>query len=122
MGAVRALQAPGGDADGQRLFVWPVRVGTYVPHSRHAHPRTPRGKDERFHGTLEPELLSRHQSRDAVRLQAGADQWRDEHNRLRPHEALGLRVVANRWRPGRRSLPKALVSIECPAGTPVHRV
>jgi transposase InsO family protein len=41
-----------------RLCVWLIRLGVRVSHSRPYHPQT-RGKDERFHETLNRELILR---------------------------------------------------------------
>lgn len=103
------------------LAVWLMRLDIYVTHSRPAHPQTV-GKDERFHGTLEKELLSRHQWRDAGHLQVRLDPWREEYNHVRPHEALGLEVPASRYRLSLRPLPEALAPIEYPPGMLVRKV
>jgi len=77
------------------LAVWLMRLGIYVTHSRPSHPQTV-SKDERFHGSLERELLARHQWRDGEQLQAHLDPWRQQYNCLRPHEPLDLEMAASR--------------------------
>lgn len=103
------------------LSVWLIRLGIQVIHSRPRHPQT-LGKDERFHRSLEHELLSRHQWRDARHLQEACDRWREQYNFERPHDALGLEVPANRYRPSLRSFPERLPPIEYPEGTQVRKV
>ena len=101
--------------------VWLMRLGILVTHSRPYHPQT-LGKDERFHETLEKELLSRFQWRDVGHVQEGFDGWRPIYNFERPHDALGLAVPASRYRPSLRSFPEELAAIEYAAGVHVRRV
>ncbi len=115
---------PWGDLAADRwgaLAVWLMRLGLYVSHARVSHPQTV-GKDERFHGTLERELLSRHQWRDGSHLQARLGPWREEYNGFRPHEALGMEVPASRYRLSLRSFPEQLAPIEYPPGMAVRKV
>jgi transposase InsO family protein len=103
------------------LAVWLMRLGVYVTHSRPSHPQTV-GKDERFHGTLERELLARHQWRDGEHLQAHLDPWRQQYNCLRPHEALELEVPASRYQPSLHPYPEQMEPIHYPPGMPVRKV
>jgi len=82
-----------------QLMVWLMRQGVCCHFSGVRHPQT-QGKVERFHGSLE-----------RARGRVGADQWltqswldnfRQEYNHLRPHEALGMRTPASLWRPSTR--------------------
>jgi hypothetical protein len=103
------------------LTVWVVHVGSRVCHSRPYHPQT-LGKDERFHRTLDRELLTGQQWRDLPHCQAACDRWRRLYNTARPHEALGLAVPASRYRPSLRAFPERLPPIVYPAGLPVRKV
>lgn len=103
------------------LTVWLIRLQIQVSHSRPYHPQT-LGKDERFHGTLQRELLSRSQWQDGVHLQGALDPWRQVYNFERPHEALGLEVPASRYQPSLRSFPETLPPIEYPRGIAVRKV
>jgi len=103
------------------LAVWLMRLGIYVTHSRPYHPQTV-GKDERFHGTMQRELLARHQWRDGEHLQAHLDPWREQYNFLRPHEALALEVPASRYQPSLRAYPAQLEPIQYSPGLPVRKV
>jgi transposase InsO family protein len=116
--------SPWGDAAAQAygaLTVWLMRLRIYVTHSRPYHPQTV-GKDERFHGTLQRELLSGHQWQHAQHLQARLDPWREEYNHRRPHEALEMEVPASRYRPSLRAFPTQLEPVAYPAGMEVRRV
>lgn len=97
------------------LTVWMIRLGIRVSHCRPYHPQT-QGKDERFHRTLQTELLKYHQFSDLHDCQRHFDRWRDIYNLERPHEALGLQVPAQRYRPSTRCFPEALSAIEYGAG------
>ena len=84
------------------LSVWLLLHGIQVSHGRPRHPQT-QGKDERFHRTLDEELLSRHPLRDLGDSQRRFDEWRMTYNHVRPHEALGLAAPISRWRPSTRA-------------------
>ena len=103
------------------LTVWLMHLGVAVSHSRPYHPQT-LGKDERFHGTLQRELLARCQWCGLVHLQGACDPWRHRYNFERPHEALGLAVPASRYQPSLRPFPETLPPIEYPTGVAVRRV
>jgi transposase InsO family protein len=103
------------------LTVWLIRLGVSVSHSRPYHPQT-LGKDERFHGTLKRELLSRRQWQDRSDLQRSLDPWREEYNWIRPHEALGLAVPGSRYKPSLRSFPEKLQPLEYPNALYVRKV
>jgi len=103
------------------LAVWLLRLGVRVVHGRPWHPQT-QGKDERFHRTLQAELLARHDWPDLRRAQPRFDRYRDLYNMERPHEALGLAVPAARYQPSLRAYPEALPPITYPAGEIVRNV
>jgi transposase InsO family protein len=104
-----------------RLTVWLIRLGIRVSHSRPYHPQT-LGKDERFHGTLNRELISRRQWQDRCDLQGAFDPWREQYNWIRPHEALGLAVPGSRYTPSLRSFPEQLQPLEYPNALYVRKV
>jgi transposase InsO family protein len=103
------------------LTVWLMRLNVGVIHSRPYHPQT-LGKDERFHRTLKEELIRRNQWRDLVHLQRSFDPWRHTYNFERPHDALGLDVPADRYRPSLRSFPDTLPQIDYPTGVSVRKI
>jgi transposase InsO family protein len=67
---------------------WLVRLGIEVHHGRPYHPQT-QGKEERFHRTLELELLHRGGLTDLGRAQAAFDAWKDGYNHDRPLPGAG---------------------------------
>lgn len=104
-----------------RLTVWLIRLRISVSHSRPYHPQT-LGKDERFHGTLNRELLLGHQWQDIFDLQAAFARFRHQYNFIRPHDALGLEVPASRYQVSLRSFPESLPPIEYDPGVMVRKV
>ncbi len=96
------------------LTVWLLRLGVGVSHSRPYHPQT-QGKDERFHRTMQAEVLYKREFGDIEQCQGAFDEWREEYNLHRPHEALGMQVPAARYRPSERAYPEKLEPIEYPA-------
>jgi hypothetical protein len=103
------------------LTVWLLRLGVAVRHGRPRHPQT-QGKDERFHRTLNAELLSRRTFRDLAECQPAFDAWRRLYNHERPHEALALAVPASRYRVSPRPFPEALPALEYAPGDAVRKV
>src|SRR5215813_15128117 len=116
--------APWGDDLQHRftpLTVWLIRLGVAISHSRPYHPQT-QGKDERFHRTLDVDLLRWHSFHDRAHVQKHFDEYRDIYNRERPHQALGLHVPASRYRLSTRRFPEQLPSIEYDVSDIVRKV
>lgn len=103
------------------LTVWLIRLGIAVSHSRPYHPQT-QGKDERFHRTLDSELLKSRVFRDLAHVQWHFDRFRDLYNLERPHDALDLHVPASRYQPSERTFPELLPPIDYGAEDAVRRV
>jgi transposase InsO family protein len=103
------------------LTVWLIRLGIAVSHGRPYHPQT-QGKDERFHRTLDMELLCRTTLRDLPHTQQHFDAWRDDYNLHRPHEALDMDVPARRYQPSIRPFPKRLPELQYAADVTVRKV
>ena len=116
--------SPWGD-DGTRrltkLTALLVRLGIRVSHSRPYHPQT-QGKDERFHRTLNDELLRWTSFRDLNETQRQFDRWRNRYNLERPHEALGMDAPVRHYQPSLRSMPLTLPAIEYESDASVRRV
>jgi hypothetical protein len=55
-------------------------------------------------------------------VQAWLDEFRWEHNHVRPHEALGMERPASRWRPSERRYDPQPPHWEYPAGAKVRKV
>jgi transposase InsO family protein len=105
---------PWGDWSGQRfthLGVWLLKLGIELIHSRPYRPQG-RGKNERFHRTLNAEVLAARRLRDFVEAQHAFDAWRTIYNLDRPHEALDLEVPASRYRASSRTMPDQLPLVE----------
>jgi transposase InsO family protein len=111
---------PGGDPL-TGLSIWLMRLGIRVLHGRPYHPQT-QGKEERFHRTLNAEVLSGHSFRDLDDCQRAFDEWRPRYNCERPHEALDMATPAQRYRPSPRSFPEDLPPIEYAPGDQVRKV
>jgi len=103
------------------LAVWLMQLGVGMAHGRPYHPQT-QGKDERFHRTLDVELLQHNRFADHASCQTGFDAWRTIYNHERPHEALDLDVPASRYRPSARSFPESLPAVEYHDTDKVRRV
>jgi transposase InsO family protein len=103
------------------LEVWLIRLGVSVSHSAPYHPQT-NGKIERFHRSLEAELLGAHTFIDLPHVQGAFERWRDQYNHERPHDALALATPASRYRASPRSFPHTLPAIEYRPGDIVRTV
>lgn len=101
--------------------MWLLKHGVKVTHGRPNHPQT-QGKDERFHRTLNAELLSRVDLLDVEDAQVRFDPWRGEYNQERPHEALENKTPATRYRSSVRSYPEREPTVEYDEGECVRRV
>jgi transposase InsO family protein len=89
------------------------RAGIDFIHARPDHPQT-LGKDERQHGTQNA-WIADHRPASLAEAQAVLDGYRDDYNTYRPHEAIGLRLPAEVYRPGTPLLLPALDELD-PAG------
>jgi transposase InsO family protein len=103
------------------LGVWLLRIGVGVAHGRPCHPQT-QGKDERFHRTLNAEVIQGRLFHGLDGCQRHFDQWREVYNHQRPHEALGLEVPAQRYQPSERCFPEILPQWEYSPGDAVRKV
>ena len=111
--------SPWGDDGTYRLTrttAFLIRLGIRVSHSRPYHPQT-QGKDERFHRTLNDELLRWTTFHDLEHAQRMFDPWRDRYNLERPHHALGMDTPARHYQPSPRRMPATLPPIEYDSGT-----
>jgi len=86
-------------AGATRLSLWLMRQGIGLHFSGVRHPQT-QGKVERFHGSLERAL--HHRGAPAHNHAEWLENYRLEHNHIRPHEALGMQTPASRWQPSPR--------------------
>jgi transposase InsO family protein len=102
-----------------RLTVWLMKQGIRLHWSGYRHPQT-QGKVERFHGALERALQLRPVPRQQP--QAWLDEFRWEHNHVRPHEALDMQTPASVWRRSERRYDPHPPRWEYPAGAKVLKV
>jgi len=93
------------------LSVWLIRQGITVTHSAPYHPQT-NGKIERFHRSLQAEVLNQHVLSDLAHVQAAFDWWRPIYNRVRPHDSLGEQSPISRYTPSPRPYTAQLPPIE----------
>jgi len=84
--------------------IWMMQLGILPIHGRPLHPQT-QGKDERFHRTLNNDLLRRVNMYNVLHTQSEFDQYRHGYNNERPHSALKLDVPAKHYRISKRKLP-----------------
>jgi transposase InsO family protein len=103
------------------LAVWLLRLYIAVSHSRPYHPQT-QGQEERFHRTLEAEVIRGSQFRSFSQGQPRFDQWRYTYNQERPHQALEMAVPASRYQVSRRAFPEVLPAIEYAPDDRVRKV
>lgn len=96
-----------------RFEVWLIQLGIPLYHGRPYHPQT-QGKDERFHRTLEAELVGRRRFRTLAETQHAFQRWRHVYNSERPHEAIDLDTPLRRYRCSPRSFPEQLPPVEYP--------
>ena len=101
--------------------VWLMRLGVRLYHGRPYHPQT-QGKDERFHRTLNVEVLQTRRFDDLAHCQRAFDAWRRIYNEERPHEALGLDVPASRYSASQISFSDRLAPPEYDAADIIRRV
>jgi transposase InsO family protein len=85
------------------LTVWLMRHGVRLYLSGLRHPQT-QGKVERLNGSMESAMRKRPKT-DQQSWQAWLDAHRQEHNHVRPHEALDMDVPAKYWSPSTRPFP-----------------
>lgn len=104
-----------------QLTVWLLRLNIRVTHSRPKHPQT-NGKLERFHRTLNEDVLRNQIINDYVHAQKLFDQWRKIYNYERPHEAIRMLVPADCYKPSLRRMPDKLEAIEYDTLATVRKV
>ena len=102
------------------LTVWLMKLGIRLIMSGYRHPQT-QGKVERCNGSLEAALLRRGKAGDQS-WQQWLDEFRQEYNWVRPHEALHMETPAEHWAPSPRRYPWPAAAWEYPAGALVRKV
>ncbi|MGK7371732.1 MAG: IS481 family transposase [Candidatus Halalkalibacterium sp. M3_1C_030] len=104
-----------------KLEAWLIRLGVRVIHSRPGHPQT-HGKNERFNGTLQAELLRFEEFRNFPHAQQRFDWWRDRYNTERPHQGIDDQVPIDRYSESWRTFPEQLAPIEYDQSDEIRKV
>jgi transposase InsO family protein len=103
-----------------QLSVWLMKQGIGLYFSGVRHPQT-QGKVERFHGALEM-ARRRRGLPEPAQHQRWLDEFRQEYNHVRPHEALEMKTPASVWRPSPRAYQPNPPEWEYPQGAEVRRL
>jgi transposase InsO family protein len=103
-----------------QLTVWLMKQGIGLHLSGIRHPQT-QGKVERFHGALEKARRLRGLPEPSLR-QHWLDDFREDYNHVRPHEALGMRTPASLWRPSPQRYDPHPPNWQYPEGAEVQRL
>lgn len=96
-----------------RLSVWWIKLGIHPERIEPGQPAQ-NGRHERMHRTLKAET-ARPPAATMRAQQRVFDQFREEYNRERPHEALQQRTPAQCYRPSLRAYPSRLEPTEYPS-------
>lgn len=102
------------------LTVWLMKQGIRVYLSGYRHPQT-QGKIERCNGSLEAAMFKRPKL-EGQSWQSWLDAYRQEHNHVRPHEALQMDVPARRWKPSLRAFQQEHPAWQYPDPAQVRKV
>jgi transposase InsO family protein len=93
------------------LTVWMMRQGIRIRLSGYGHPQT-QGKIERMHNSLHAAIRKRKANADE---QSWLNEFQQEYNQQRPHQALGMRTPASVWKPSSRPYQPEPAEWEYPA-------
>jgi transposase InsO family protein len=94
------------------LSRWWIRLGIVPERIEKGKPQQ-NGNHERMHRTLKDAAL-RPPAGTSTRQQEVFDEFRNEYNEERPHEALEQKTPASRYRPSPRRMPEQLPELEYP--------
>jgi transposase InsO family protein len=104
-----------------KLEKWMIRLNIALIHGRPHHPQT-QGKEERFHKTLQIELLNYKTMKDQRHCQKEFNSWRVKYNHNRPHEAISMNVPADRYQFSKRQFPEKIPEINYLPGDLLRKV
>jgi putative transposase len=93
-----------------RLAVWWIKLGIAPERIQAGHPEQ-NGRHERMHRTLKQDLQPAQNWRAQQRQ---LDQFRQDYNQLRPHEAVGMQTPASIYEPSPRPYPSRVPDVEYP--------
>lgn len=101
-----------GFRQGYTLFEkWLMNHDILPIHGRIKHPQT-QGKIERFHRTMQEELLKHTVMENIDDANIKFQLWREKYNNVRPHEALGMKCPAEVYIPSNRAYSDEISSYE----------
>jgi len=103
-----------------RLAVWWIKLGITPERIAAGHPEQ-NGRHERMHRTLKQEA-AQPPAANRREQQRRMDQFRQEYNELRPHEALQMQTPAAVYQPSARSFPARLPEPDYPDNMLVRSV
>ena len=101
--------------------IWLMDRNILPIHGRIRHPQT-QGKEERFHRTMDVELLQRVEIKNMGHAQRCFDEFRRCYNHERPHEALGMGVPFNFYHKSPRRPPQRIEPWEYAGDCMLRRV
>ena len=93
--------------------VWLMEYDILPIHGRIRHPQT-QGKEERFHRTMDEELLKLVSIENMAHAQECFNTFRRCYNYERPHEAIGMKVPADIYHTSHRKKPEQIFQWEYP--------
>ena len=103
-----------------QFTVWLMDQDVSLRFSGYQHPQT-QGKVERFHRSLTAALLHRGRPEDSER-QNWLNDFRQEYNCVRPHEALEMKTPDQVWHKSPRMFRESQSAWQYPAGSEVKEV
>ncbi len=104
-----------------KLGMWLIRLGIVLKRTGAYHPQT-NGKVERLHRTLKAEVIQARQFRTLSECQISFDEWREDYNFRRPHEAIGMSTPSERFRISDIAFPETMPVIEYSPGDRIRNV
>ena len=90
-------------------------------HGRVRHPQT-QGKIERFHRTLNGELLKHNTFSDIADVDQAIQDWRNKYNNIRPHEALNMLTPSEVYEKSNRKYNSKISEYEYSGTFPIEKV
>jgi transposase InsO family protein len=104
-----------------QLSIWLMKQGIELHYSAIRHPQT-QGKVERFHRSMQEALGERGYPRSLEQWRIWLEEFRQEYNQVRPHEALQMATPASRWVPSTRAFQEKPAEWEYPVGSRLAQI
>ena len=115
---------PWGDSQGgewTKFRVWLLKYGVHLIHARAHHPQS-RGKNERFHRSMDDEIFAMRPLANRRQAQHAFSTWRHIYNHQRPHEGIAMLRPAERYCPSPRTMPAKLPQVHYGEGETVRKM